>query len=528
MDESIPYSVFLGETASFQVAFLPPTIENTLEHEKLGGLKFVHSDPTSTRLSSVELVPCPMVAFDNADDGYLRTAPGLYPDLLVPLVGGLVAPIVGQWRAVWVDFLVRDVGGAGRHVVTIEISSTISGETLFSQSVAITVLPRVLPKLGIVNTHWFHCDGLANYYGVEVFGEEHWHIIDRFVEKAAAADINCLLCPIWTPPLDTVIGGLRTPTQLIDISWVSGEYVFGFERLIRWLDVCASHGIQYVEVPHFFTQWGAEHTPAIYVMRDGIVSRDFGWETEATDPRYREFLEALIPKLKRVLGQYWDPLNVVYHISDEPSGAMLESYLRAKEVVSDLLGEVKIVDALSDYDFYAAGAVTLPIVATDAVEPFIANHVDDFWVYYCVGQNKEVANRFIGLPSVRNRVLGWQLFAFNVHGFLHWGYNFYNNQGSTRAIDPFADTSVGGMFPAGDSFLVYPGPDGQPYESIRFRVFASAMADHRAMCLAVEQTDRPTVMQTIDPNGTLAFDRFSYDPDFYRRTREAINLLIEG
>jgi len=530
MDESIPYSVFLDETASFQVAFLPRTIEDIMEHEKLGELKFtITSNEQFISMSSVEFVPCAVVAFDNADEGYLRTTPGLYPDLLVPFADdGLVAPIVGQWRAVWVDFVVSDAADAGTHVVTIQATSTMSNEIVFTRDVTITVLPRVLPELDIVNTHWFHCDGLASYYGVEVFSEDHWRIIECFIAKAAEADINSLLTPTWTPPLDTAIGGLRTPTQLIDISWVDGRYVFGFEKLIRWLDICARHGMRYVEVAHFFTQWGARSTPAIYVQRDGSLAREFGWDTEATDPRYRELLEQLIPEMNQVFLEHWDLQRVIYHISDEPSAATLDSYRRSKEVVLDLLGNGLIVDALSDYEFYASGAVTLPVVATDAVEPFLANDVDNFWVYYCVGQNRDVANRFIGLPSVRNRVLGWQLFAFNVRGFLQWGYNFYNNQWSRHAINPFADTSVGGVFPAGDSFLVYPGPDGQPYESIRFRVFAAAMADHRAMRLAVEHTDRPTVMETIDPDRTLAFDRFNYDPDFYRRTREAINGLIKG
>jgi hypothetical protein len=35
-------------------------------------------------------------------------------------------------------------------------------------------------------------------------------------------------------------------------------------------------------------------------------------------------------------------------------------------------------------------------------------------------------------------------------------------------------------------------------------------------------------MEIIDPDGTLRFDRFSYDPDFYRLAREKINRAIMG
>jgi hypothetical protein len=529
MDLGIPYSVFVGETGSFQVAFLPPTIEDINEQERMiTDLTFTLTGSPFATLSTVQLVPCPMVAFDNADAGYLRTTPGLYPDLLVPSPDGVVAPVVAQWRAVWVDLVVPRVQDAGAHTVTVRAVSTMSGETVFEQSVTITVLPEVLPDLAIANNHWFHCDGLATFYGVEVFGEEHWRIIESFVAKAAEADINSLLMPAWTPPLDTEIGGVRLPTQLIDISWAGDRYQFGFEKLVRWLEMCARHGMRYVEVPHFFTQWGAHFTPAIYVQRDGETVREFGWDVEATDPRYRALLEQLVPAMMDVFEQHWDNDRVIYHISDEPTAPRLESYMRAKAVVADLLDGATIIDALSDYEFHASGAVAVPVVATDAIEPFLEKSVENLWAYYCVGQNKDVANRFIGQPSLRNRVLGWQLFAFDIKGFLQWGYNFYNSQLSKRPINPFEDTSVGGVFPAGDSFLVYPGPDGRPLESIRFRVFATAMADHRAMRLAVERTDSETVMRTIDPDGTLTFDRFSYDPDFYRRTREAVNALITG
>jgi hypothetical protein len=527
MDQSIAHSVFLGETASFQVAFLPPSIDQL---ENLGELQFeVLSGGAFTSMSSVGLVPCSLVAYDNPDEGYLRTTPGLYPDLLRPITDGRVAPILAaQWQAVWFDLVATDPAHAGEHTVTIRVTSTQLGEVVFTGEVVITVLPQTLPELDIPNTHWFHCDGLASYYGVEVFSEEHWRIIENFIAKAAKADINSLLTPVWTPPLDTAIGGLRTPTQLVDIAWEDGRYSFGFDKLIRWLDIFRRHGMRYVEVAHFFTQWGALKTPAIYVTEGGVLHRRFGWDVDATDPRYRELLEQLVPALTAVLAEHWDLDRVIYHISDEPTPESIESYSRAKAVVADLLSGGYLVDALSDYEFYETGAVSVPVVASDAVKPFIENSVEGFWTYYCVAQSRNVANRFIGLPSLRNRVLGWHLFAFDVSGFLQWGYNFYNNQESKRPIDPFLDTSVGGVFPAGDSFLVYPGEDGRPLESIRFRVFAMAMADYRAMRHAAARVGKKRVMELVDPDGTLAFDRFSYDPNHYRRVREAVNALIVG
>jgi hypothetical protein len=335
-----------------------------------------------------------------------------------------------------------------------------------------------------------------------------------------------VLTPTWTPPLDTAIGHTRLPVQLIDIAYSAAGYAFDFGKLRRWLGLCRKHGLAQVEIAHLFTQWGAKATPAIYVQQDGSLQHKFGWHVPATDPAYRELLVALIPQLRQFLAEHWAG-EVIFHISDEPHGdAALGTYGAAKAVVADLLAGCTIVDALSDFAFYQSGAVPIPVVATDAVKPFLAADIKNLWVYYCVSQQRDVANRFIGQPSLRNRVLGHQLFAFDVKGFLHWGFNFYNSVQSLRPVDPFLDTSAGGGFPAGDAFMVYPGPGGKPLESVRFKVFAAAMNDHRAMQALRDSAGKGAVMRIIDPDGTLAFDRYSYDPGHYRRAREQLNRAI--
>lgn len=106
---------------------------------------------------------------------------------------------------------------------------------------------------------------------------EHWQVIDNCFYFAARMLVNSVLTPTWTPPLDIAIGGTRTATQLIAIRDVGeGKYEFDFTLLQRWLDLCKSHGIKGIEVAHFFTQWDASGTPAIYVDSDGETEQRFG------------------------------------------------------------------------------------------------------------------------------------------------------------------------------------------------------------------------------------------------------------
>ncbi|MET3804135.1 hypothetical protein ABIB25_001121 [Nakamurella sp. UYEF19] len=526
--ESPAMSVFLGETASFQVAFRPPQRAAFRDSAPLR----VDVDPAArpyVTLHSVDLVPCDLAAFAEHDDGYDRDGPGLYPDLLRPLVDGSISPILGSWRGLWVDFRVDDPALAGRHDIVVSVTDSRAA-LLYRRRMSVVVYAQALPRLPIAHTHWFHCDGLAEFYGCDVFSEQHWAVIDAFLGSAARMQVNTVLTPVWTPPLDTEVGGRRRRTQLLDITHADGRYAVDFTLLDRWLQLCRRHGMDRLEIAHLFTQWGALATPSIYVTRDGESVEAFGWHVSATDPSYRDFLEQVIPALKTHLDTVWGLDRVLFHISDEPSGAEhLASYARAKAVVADLLEPCTVIDALSDIEFYDSGTVEHAVVATDAIAPFLARGIRPLWAYYCVAQDRDVSNRFFAMPSSRNRVLGHQLFAHGCAGFLHWGFNFYNSELSRRPIDPFRDTTASGALLGGDAFMVYPGIGGQPWDSIRSKVFTQAMFDMRAFDRLAELAGRAAVLQQIDTDGRggrLSFDRYSADPLHYLGVRENVNRQI--
>src|SRR5699024_10285535 len=139
------------------------------------------------------------------------------------------------------------------------------------------------------------------------------------------------------------------------------------------------------------------------------------------------------------------------------------------------------------------------------------------WLYYCVGQERDVANRFIALPSARNRVIGAQLYETGARGFLHWGVNFYNTYHSTAPLDPFTDTCAGGGFFGGDPFAVYPGDARQPLRSVRFEVVRAALTDRRLMHAPERRAGRERGLPVIDQDGELRPEAFTYNLDHSRR-----------
>lgn len=329
---------------------------------------------------------------------------------------------------------------------------------LASASVSVTILPGRLPAQKLIRTHWFHTDCLAEYYRVPVFSEEHWTIIENFIRTAVRRGCTMILTPLFTPPLDTAPGGERLTVQLVDVNVCKGAYTFGFDRLERWVEICRRCGVAYLEMSHLFTQWGAAAAPKIIATVDGQEKRLFGWETDAHGEAYAHFLSEFLPALMEKLNELGVAERAYFHISDEPSLDHLESYRHACSLVKPYLQGRPVIDALSDFAFYQTGALEKPVVALDHLEPFLQAGVPGLWTYYCVGQYRDVTNSFMAMPAARTRMLGVQLYRYQLEGFLQWGYNFYHTQLSLANLNPYEVTDAGGVFPVGRRLSGLPRP----------------------------------------------------------------------
>ena len=484
------------------------------------------------RLYHVKEIPSTHPVTDDSDGNYLRTTPGLYPDLLQPLNDGMLRADLGRWNALWVEISSDEATPAGEFPVkvTLTLGEGESSRTLTLET-SVEVIPAVLPDQELIRTEWFHGDCVADYYHVEVFSEEHWELLRKQIACAAEYGINMLLTPVFTQPLDTAVGGERTTIQLVDVARNNGVYSFGFDKLDRWVRMCRECGIQYFEIAHLYTQWGAEHCPKIMATVDGEYRRIFGWDTAATGEDYRNFLAAFLPALTaRLEALGVDKKHSYFHVSDEPGEAHLPQYNACKEQIAPYLEGYTIMDALSDFDFYQKGVCRHPVVASNHVTPFLEGNVSNLWVYYCCGQGYQVSNRFFSMPSARNRIIGTQFYKYQIAGFLQWGFNFYNSQFSLRHLDPFAVTDADIAFPSGDAFMVYPGPDGTPWKSIRLLVFAEALNDLRAFRLLESLTSREYVLELMEGglSQEITFFEYPHETDYLLSLRARVNREIKA
>ena len=508
-----------GETLSFQIAYYWGG-----GRRERGSAAVVSPIANRVHVRTVNLVPCEYPCHTRRDPGYLTHRPGLYPDRLSEISGRGFPLVDGQWRCLWIDVELDDGMEAGDYPVKIRMEA--QGAVLCEPQILCRVVDCVLPPLPIPHTEWFHSDCLADYYQVEVFSERHWEIIRAFVKSAAQHRCNMLLTPVFTPPLDTAVGGERPTVQLVDVTVLGeGKYGFGFEKLRRWVDMARECGIEYFEFSHLFTQWGAKAAPKIMAVKNGEYVQIFGWDTDAAGGAYRTFLHQFLTALKKELADMGISQKCYFHISDEPSMDHLESYRKAWEAAAPDLEGYEMIDALSHYDFYEKGLVRQPVCAVDAIQPFLEKRPERLWCYYCTSQCVDVPNRFIALPGYRTRILGTLLYKYRLDGFLHWGYNFYYSERSLYSVDPYRSTDADGSFPSGDPFLVYPGADGKPEGSIRQMLMDEAMTDYCAFTALERLAGRETVLELIDGE-KVAFDEYPQEASWLLRLRERVNEVI--
>lgn len=523
--------LFKNETVSFQLAYyMENTTPNWVNFCKVETETDIGAE---IKLRTVESVPnlVPVSQWGTEDeflaDGYLSTKAGLYPDVLYPLTHNGKAPVIGgQLHSVWVDIEPSESIKAGNYTLTLKII-TDGGEVLSENTVSLQVINALLPEQETKVTQWFYTDCLADYYDVEVFSDKHFEICERFIKTAVKNGINMILMPVFTPPLDTAVGGERSTTQLVGVNKKGDGYTFDFALAERWLDMCERLGVKYIEVSHLFTQWGAYHAPKIMATVDGEYKKIFGWETDANSEKYTEFLNLFLKEFTSLLKKRGLEGRVYFHISDEPNDTHLEQYKKSRASVIDAIKDFKQFDAMSHVEYFKEGLCQVPVPTNIAIYDFLKEEIGERWVYYCCSPFLKTSNRFMSMHSARTRCLGIQMYKYGIEGFLHWGYNYYNNQYSDDNINPFLNACCGYWSSGGDGMSVYPGLKGQPLESLRLLVFKQGIDDIRALKFCEKYYSKDYIIEELEKIcGEIDFKKCINNTETMLLVREKINELV--
>lgn len=510
-----------NEQVNFQLVYKNTTLYPMRCKLKVEGDLSEHVDFRMVENVAVEYIP------QEADDYFISEKSGLYPDRLAPIGKLGVVLMPKKQRSVWVSVACKKGLPAGEHGLTFSLFDE-KGEVVSELVYDIKVIDAVSKKHSLKLTNWMHYDCICNQHKVRPFSKSFYTIFGKYLDAYTHCGLNMLLTPLFTPPLDTEQGAERITVQLVDVSYKNGKYEFGFEKLGKFLKFVTARGIEYIEFSHLFTQWGGFFCPKIMATTENGYEKFFGWEVSQFDPRYSEFLDALLPKLYEFTKALGMENRCYYHLTDEPTDKTLDNYEHARSMVKKHIGDCKIMDALSHYDFYERGLVDVPVCCTNVFGEFEGKGVNELFSYYCCYPRTEnYSNRFITMPSLRNRILGVQLYKTAVSGFLHWGFNFYNSRLSIEPINPNVTVDCGGLFPPGDAFIVYPKDDGVLL-SLRAEIFKEAVQDYELLITLEDRVGRAKVEEVLDKYGICGYNAYPRDEREFIRLKNELYALLES
>ncbi len=451
---------------------------------------------------------------NRCDNHFDRKTIGLYPDVLYKrntqnevrndgfwephyyeINEKYLTSAMPYYNSLW--FTVNENGKelkAGDYKIKVTFYASSDQTELTKVEFDLKIIDKCLLPQDIHNTSWFYPECLADVYGLEMWSDKHFQVVEAFIKEAVKHGQNMIYVPAFTPPLDTPVGQERITTQLVGVEVNNGKYVFDFSLMRRYVEICKKAGATHLEHSHLFTQWGARFAPKIMATVDGEYKRIFGWETDSMSPEYAAFLKAYLKEFKVFLEQSGYGKNILFHISDEPMKEHIEYYKNAKNVIQSELTGYMYGDALSHYSYYEDGTVDVPIVILESadMEKFIEN-CDNLWVYNTAAHVfNGLSNRLITTTGARNRILGTQMYCTNTKGYLNWAYNFFWGSLCHGLQTPLQNSGNG------TSYIVYPATDGTPLVSLRMKVFAEGIIDNRALKTLESMVGREKVISICE------------------------------
>ena len=335
---------------------------------------------------------------------------------------------------------------------------------------------RLRRRTGFPITHWFYADALIDWYRTDLFDKRFWEILPSYVQNVVDHGGDMLYVPVFTPPLD----GVKSPSQLLRVTRTGkDEYRFDWRDVKRYIALAQKCGIRYFEWCHPITQWGAKHAIRVYENQGWGEKLLWPPNTVAVGKTYRNFLAQYLPKLYRFLTAEKVLNRSFFHISDEPHGEEhLANYKKDRAMLKELAPWMKVMDALTEIEFARQKLTDMPIPSIRTALDFAAEGIPS-WCYYCCGPRGKYLNRLMDTPLPKIAMHGFLFYRWPFKGFLHWGYNYWYQSQTRHLIDPFS-IQDGLRWPGwayGDTFEVYPGPDG-PIDSIRWEVFGESLQDY--------------------------------------------------
>ncbi|WP_248928335.1 DUF4091 domain-containing protein [Paenibacillus hamazuiensis] len=369
-------------------------------------------------------------------------------------------------------------------------------ELIFTVSVREDMLPEPKDYRFYLDL-WQHPSNIARKYDAELWSEEHFAILDRYLASLAALGQKALSVVVseipWSGQFSHMDG---EPSDLFEYSIVrtvrrkDGTFSYDYSALDRYIELGERHGISSeIEVFGLLNIWQKDMYGAIVDgYPDGIRIRYF----DEADRSYkfireREPLERYIVSLEAHFAvKGW--VQRVRILADEPSD--IELFRLRTERLRRLAPSFRLKVAINHQEFLHE-----PLEGMHDAVPILHCALEYTGgpptvpgrrlFYVCCYPDKP--NTFLRSPALESRLLPWLAEELGYDGMLRWNYTVWPDE-PMRSVRYRPS-----VWPAGDTNFVYPGRRGSPLLSLRYKWLQRGIRDFEYMQL-LKETGRETAV----------------------------------
>lgn len=491
VDDEIRISGAKGESVSFQIVIIPFKDLKDVGWEIISEIdsKNIKVQP----VGYVEIIKnCPRFIKGYPEEE-IKT--GYWPDPLFSTWKKIEKIQAEQIQPLWVTIDIPEEIKAGGHDITIIISSENEKAKC---NVFLNVWDFKLPeRTSLKTSFWYGTYQFRVYY--PEMKDRIWEIEKKFLKMALDNRITPINNDIISPYPDGSIINITFEPE-------TKKYTFDFTNLKRYLDFIMEENERkgnLINIVHH----GFGHGLGFYgYIKEGekIIKSKYPNPTASFKPmteEYENFLIQYLTALKKFLKENnWYKYAYVGYI-DEPGPPVYESVKWMYPIVKKIVPELPTVSAMNFMPAVKELKDFIDILVPGFFSIFTSENLNYFqelqrqgkemWGYVCYKTS------CIDFQAIDHRILPWLCWKYNLKGFLYWGiYNWMQAGGPAKCKEMFVNKSED-RWPnkakwepmdikngvAGDGYLIYPSPEGEPWSSIRLENIRDGIEDYEYFCI---------------------------------------------
>ncbi len=336
---------------------------------------------------------------------------------------------------------------------------------------------------------WQHHCNLARHGDVRLWSDEHFALMKPYAESMAALGQKAVSVVVSEIPWGGQLceqdhrygGNLFEYSCVLVRKKLDGSFEYDFSKMQKIIDTYAEAGVdKVIEVFGLVNVWNVKAFPNGNPVKDYPEDMKVRYldESDGTQ-KYLRRGDDIIAYVKAIESYFvqTNQIDKVRIAADEPGDP--ERYKQSLDMINSIAPRFRGCCAINHAEFvgefHSRIADFVPYLGCtvkecDRIKEYQKTYPDKRFLWYVCCDRNMKPNTFISSHPIEARIIGFMTAYLGLDGFARWSYTIWPE-------NPRLDIRHS-AFEAGDVGLVYPGYNGKPLLSLRYKNLQRGISDY--------------------------------------------------